>query len=524
MRKLSPYLSSLIEVLDTPNRINVLDQIGQSGEYYAIPYLLPLMESEDARVVESAEMAVSKLLDFCPALELAWMNEHIRAWHPSPTEWKRATERMMRALDQASFTRLSMSSMHWSGYVREAAVKRLAEEDNGRAFPFLLLRMNDWVPEIRNIARKSLEQRRTSNNAWHWIQNISLVDRLLTCGRDSFEPFVKSIHQLLRGSECTEALTEALASQDNKIRRFAYRASVEAEGADAAAIIEQALMDCDTEIRRWASQKVETCLENESLYKMLLRMKSDPVPSIRRESLALLAVYFPDAAKEILIDRLLDYNMTVRETARRYLNRLHKMDYSEYYLDVIWNGQEQHLTVAIAGLGETGQDFENEVLFEYSDHPSVSVRKAVLRGLAKLNPEPYASLFTDSLQSEQPGISREASRALRRYPYLFNPDELASIMSREQPDHVMRNALRLLPAFDRWKQLEILLDLLTYTRIDRLKAKIREQLVTWAESSNRKFTGRPKENDITRIHNKLDHSRSEMEDVVLAKIEWFINT
>jgi HEAT repeat protein len=525
MKKLSSNLHSLIKSLDTNNRVDVLKQIGESGEYKAVPFILPLLDIEDHMVSETAELAIQKLLASCPVIELAWLNENIRNWRPSPTEWELVTKYMVETIDQVSVVRLSMSSMHWSGYVREAAVNRLIQEESEKGIPFLLLRMNDWVPEIRDIARQALENKRSPQYAHDWIHNISLVDRLLTCGRDVFEPFVQSIHHLLRQRECEEALLEALTSPDRRIRKFAYQAASEAEDANGASIIEQALLDSDTEIRRWASQQVETMLEGERLYTVLLQMKNDSVPSIRRESVALLAIHFPDSAQAILQDKLLDSNMSVRETAQRYLQRLQAIDYSEFYLDVIWNGHDQHrLAAAIAGLGETGKASDSEVLFEYSDHPSISVRKAVLRGLTKLDPAPYASLFIDSLQSKLPGISREASRALLRQPYLINLDKLAAMMFQEQPDHVMRNTLRLLPALGRWKQLELLLDLLPWTGKDMMKAEIRNQLATWADFSNRKYTGKLPEEELLRMQDRLMRNRHEIDDALRTKLEWLIAT
>lgn len=44
---------------------------------------------------------------------------------------------------------LGIASMNASGYVREAAIQSLEKLDNPKIIPYLLMRLNDWVPTIR---------------------------------------------------------------------------------------------------------------------------------------------------------------------------------------------------------------------------------------------------------------------------------------------------------------------------------------------------------------------------------------
>ena len=119
-------------------------------------------------------------------------------------------------------------------------------------------------------------------------------------------------------------------------------------------IMEQALRDENPAIRRWAAQRVERMLSGQKLREALLGMQLDSVPSIRREGLAVLATMYPDDAQAIIVERLLDSNLSVRDTARRYAKRWMNVSYAEWYLDVIWGDDHHHLAAAISGLGETG--------------------------------------------------------------------------------------------------------------------------------------------------------------------------
>lgn len=83
--------------------------------------------------------------------------------------WKRAgTPAGYRAL-------LICGSAHPNGYFREYCLKRLANERD--VLPFILLRMNDWVPEIRLTAMKLLpEQLMRIESCAELIQTMPMVE------------------------------------------------------------------------------------------------------------------------------------------------------------------------------------------------------------------------------------------------------------------------------------------------------------------------------------------------------------
>ncbi|WP_336780426.1 hypothetical protein [Paenibacillus illinoisensis] len=149
MRQLTSELRHKLDQLGTGTVQETAEQLrhlGQFGEYILIPSLLRLMDDESLVIRQAAEQAVARLVEACPLSELVWLNEHVREWRPSPVIWKRVVEREVHKIDQASTIRLSMLTMHWSGYIREAAVRRMIREDESYSFPYLLLRLNDWVP------------------------------------------------------------------------------------------------------------------------------------------------------------------------------------------------------------------------------------------------------------------------------------------------------------------------------------------------------------------------------------------
>ncbi|MEO2206635.1 HEAT repeat domain-containing protein [Paenibacillus pabuli] len=526
MRQLSSEFRYKLEQLGTgaeQETAEQLRQLGQSGVYILIPSLLRMMDEDSTVIRQAAEQAIARLLEACPVTELVWLNEHVREWRPSPVIWKRVVEREVHRIEQASTIRLSMLTMHWSGYIREAAVRRMIREDESYSFAYLLLRLNDWVPEIRLLARAALELKLKPEHAKLWMENIMLVERLRICGRDNFESFIESVHHLLRQKECRFVIHTARVSPVASIRQFAFRISLEAEGTDAGMIMEQALRDEEPSIRRWAAQRVDRMLSGQKLREALLHMQLDSVPSIRREGLAVLATMYPDDAKAIIIDRLLDSDLSVRDTARRYAKPWMKVSYAEWYLDVIWSEDQDHLAAAISGLGETGDKTDAEVLYEYAKHPSIAVRKAVIRGLMRLDASSYGMHFVHSLKSPQPGISREACRALMHHPYLIQPDEMAGLLS--DPDalpHVVRNVLRMISSMSRWSQLGLLLQQLPAAREEWVKRAIQRQLYNWARYPNRSNGGRVSAAERERLLKLLSLCGEELDNDLLHRLEWLM--
>ena len=526
MRQLTSELRHKLDQLGTGTVQETAEQLrhlGQSGAYILIPSLLPLMDDDSLVIRQAAEQAVARLIEACPVFELVWLNENVREWRPFPVIWKQVVEREVHKIDQASTIRLSMLTMHWSGYIREAAVRRMIREDESYSFPYFLLRLNDWVPEIRQLARAALELKLKPEHAKLWMENIMLVERLRICGRDQFESFIESVHHLLRQKECRFVLHNARVSPEPSIRQFAFRISLEAEGTDTGMIMEQAIRDENPAIRRWAAQRVDRMLSGQKLREALLHMQLDSVPSIRREGLAVLATMYPDDAKAIIIDRLLDSDLSVRDTARRYAKPWMKVSYAEWYLDVIWSEDQDHLAAAISGLGETGDKADAEVLYEYAKHPSIAVRKAVIRGLMRLDASSYGTHFVHSLKSEQPGISREACRALMHHPYLIQPDEVAGLLS--DPDalpHVVRNALRIISAMSKWNQVGLLLQQLPAARHGWVKQAIHRQLYNWARYPNRSNGSRLSAAERERLLKLLSLCGEELDNNLLHRLEWLM--
>lgn len=87
--------------------------------------------------------------------------------------------------DEEKITILGLSSFHPNGYFREKAIKELFKYDIKRVFPFLIIRVNDWVPAIRTINKKMLLEKIDTQNIHLIIQYLPLLNKLKFATRDN---------------------------------------------------------------------------------------------------------------------------------------------------------------------------------------------------------------------------------------------------------------------------------------------------------------------------------------------------
>ena len=79
---------------------------------------------------------------------------------------------------ESDLSALRSASLDANGFVREDAVKRLAKVATGEELPYLLLRLNDWVPQVRDAAREAVLARITPEYAPHFVTYLATFARL----------------------------------------------------------------------------------------------------------------------------------------------------------------------------------------------------------------------------------------------------------------------------------------------------------------------------------------------------------
>jgi HEAT repeat protein len=504
MRQTSLHTRALIEKLLEPvglwdklkgsrDDAAILTAIGDSNERAAIVDILPFVLASRPDVAAAAAMSVHKLVLGSTPKELAQLDvalrqrslysgDHFYKWHKVSSEQLG----MIVRFGEASVSLFGMASFHQSGYVREAAIKRLDTITSGSELPFLILRLNDWVSNLRDAAYGAIGSRIRPEYAHHFIANLILVSRLEEAGRADYKALIQAINELLQGDESRGALLESLTSDDRFIRRASFRLALSSAKSDLPEILRQALNDPDTVIRLWAAQTVSSTFEGVTLDHFLELMKRDRYLPVRREALRIDVKRSSPGLLSELRSALLDSHASMREEARYHLRKIDSMDVAAFYRQSLTNAEGHTLYSVISGLGETGLETDDQLVVSYTSHQVGKIRRAAIKALAKLHGGAHIDVFMEAMKDEVPHVSCQALRALTDNVSSVNGERTWKLFSLATHAHVRRNALSLIEKLGKWDSIHFMVRAVCDSDED-LTGMSRFGIQRWLARFNRSF-------------------------------------
>lgn len=372
-----------------------------------------------------------------------------------------------------------------SGYLREAAVQRLALLGTGDELAPLLVRANDWVAPVRARALDALHARLVPDYAPHWVAALPLVLRLRGTGRGEARPLVEGVLARLRAPGSRDAVLRGMGSADRTVRRACFRILRDAGGPGLPALIADALLGAD-EIIRLEAVHAAADLDDAVLRGLLPRMLADRFGRVRGVALGLAAERLGPAALPALREALLDRRASLRAAARAALARLEPMDAAAYYRARM-GADAPRLDAAVAGLAETGGAEDADTVAPLLSHPRPRVRAAALRALARLAGDASVPGLVRALGDASSSVSRAAADALRPRVVRADASALAAWYGRAHAEPVRRNALSLLAARGKWDGLAWILQACADADPPIRAAGLRH-LQRWRQRFNRSFS------------------------------------
>jgi hypothetical protein len=187
----------------TSPMVEVIRHIADSGEPAAIPDLLPILLTGDKKQIVACAQAIHRLLEQLRPADFVRFDEFVRQgysdWRVRREPWyvmKADEVDHLARVGETAVSILGVASCHSNGYVREAAVRHLGYIETGAELPFLFIRANDWVPEIRSSARALLLRRIRSDYADSLIAWLPLALRLRDVNRDDNSRIFETVRKL----------------------------------------------------------------------------------------------------------------------------------------------------------------------------------------------------------------------------------------------------------------------------------------------------------------------------------------
>lgn len=400
------------------------------------------------------------------------------------------------------FALLGLISFHRSGYVRERAVRRLAESVSEKALPFLLLRLNDWVTPVSEAARTALQDRLTPEYARAFVRNLGLVADVGKQTRRDTQWFASAVHALLLRPDCDDALQAGLAASNRLTRRLCFRLLREANDDRLLGAIPEMLVGDDPTLRQAAARAARISLPDDALRALLPLMMRDPSVAVRREALSASVERFIELAPAALTAALLDRHSAPRETARYHLRQAGGFDAAAFYRQTLTEpATPSVLEAALSGLGETGTATDLGQVLPFLSHPFGRVRRAAVRAVGRLDGDGQIEVLLAALTDARPRVAHEAREALRPRLSLVDAEALWQTFRSAAASHVRRDALALLAALPKWEAVPFLVE--AAADLDpALKERASEYLRTWLSAYNGSFV-EPTRRQVARLEEAL---------------------
>jgi HEAT repeat protein len=486
----------------------VIRLIEDAGEPEVIPDLLPILIIGDRKSIRASAKAIHQLLQKLNPADFVRFDELVRQgysdWRVRREPWyvmKPEDVGHLASLGEMSVSLLGIASCHTNGYVRGAAVRELGKTETGAELPFLLIRANDWVPEIRSSARNLLLNRIRANYIHRLAAWLPLALRLSYAGRDNHAVILEAVRELFASPEAQDALVKGFESQDRFVRRFCFQLALNSKEADLLIVLKRAFANSDPQVRKEAVHKLRAILTVGGTKELLKQAREDGCMAVRREALHIFAEAYANEADQEFHSALLDTNVAMREEAQYYFRKKGTVDLRGYYSRGLETSNRGQLCAAIAGLGEIGLAKDSQLVEPFLKNRSSKIRVAALHTIAKLSPDVYLDELALALGDENSKVAREAVLALSKRPNSVGGQRLWEIYESCRHSHGKRHVLFLLARINKWDSINFLLRSLMDPN-DSCVDLSQRYIARWFARYNRSFVT-PTAEQLSKLRNTL---------------------
>ncbi|MCX5659741.1 MAG: HEAT repeat domain-containing protein [Planctomycetota bacterium] len=392
--------------LGKPARLHALARFAELGQPKHAGWIFHLLvEERDEELAAGAADAVRVLM----------RNVQPEDWTGAATAFRHLNLTNQSVARLAQFTpdqavhALGIATLSYSGYVREDALRRLGAIRHRDAFPYLVLRLADWVPPIRVIARDLLLAAIDADlgsrlhelvHLLPWMKRISRVDL-----NDVGEAIVRTL--VLHHSD---ELRQGLDNESSRIRDFCYQALLVQPGKQPD-LVEKALADPDLQIRLWLLRRI-SAEPMAGAGRWMSRFLDDPIRQIRVNALQVIPGSLLKELEPQIDPMIFDDSRSVREAARFCLGRNGARDFAGIYRACVRQEGNQAGPGAVAGLAETGAVGDCEMLQAFEAHPKAGIRAAALMGAGRLKPDEAMPRLVAGLDDRNAKVRLAAARGL----------------------------------------------------------------------------------------------------------------
>lgn len=374
---------------------------------------------------------------------------------------------------------------HASGFKRENAVRRLGMLGNPTAIPHLIVRANDWVPQVRAAAREALSKLLRTGNGEAFVASLPGIVHLRTCTRDDHTGLLQAVQEFLLREDNAHHLLAGLHSPDRQVARLAIRLLVERQRMTATELISAGLSHKDEVVRSTVIDLLRV-LGAGDFSAVIAKALRDPYMPVRREAFQQLMARDPEAGLCSARDLLFDGSASIREIAvRRLLAAAEPVE--QIYADALTRDRSRVavVTCVLWGWAFMNSQSRIEQVRQLLNARSPSVRRCALQTIAKLLRNDARHYLEAGLVDESPAVCKEAARLIISIDDKPGVARLISIAGQSGLRHVAIACCRVARHGSKWDWLKFILE--AYGAVDAAVSPetVSKEIDAWERRFNR---------------------------------------
>ncbi len=414
--------------------------------------------TSNRELVRRAGAAISSILADYSMKDMIRLSEQFRMY--TSMEWSVNWNRINLAEKKRWFASeedykycLILGSFHPNGYYRERCTHDMAAYED--TLPYIILRMNDWVREIRICAYEQAKGRLESCSPTEVFLAFPALQKVKHSGRRTYTQLedVEDLMIACINRDLSEVSPDHILKYEYFVRKEIYLFLLSEKVLDIWIINELIEREkngfCQCVLINGVLRNYECSPEQLDCY------LGNRYSYIRKRSLEYKYHMIGDCWPG-LEQFLLDKSIGVRELAGFILNRHSQLDIYQFYTEHL---KDSDPVPAITGLGDTGKKEACSLLYPLLEHGIPAINRHVLLSLGKCGGEEYSEVFWKYLLSEEVSVSKAAYISTRNNNIRHGAQRIYDEFIRTGHEHVRRYLLLLLIRERSWDRLPYILKL-----------------------------------------------------------------
>jgi len=408
------------------------------------------------------------------------MNTWLNRWLGNPRESAGSVEAWMAAAASTN------------GYERQQAVEALARSDDPRALRVLLVRANDWVPQVRQAAAEAVLAWLDEHRLDGWRQALPALWRLRGAGRVDHRGLLEAVDAFLSAPSRLQRLGVGVPASDREAGRFLFQLSLKAGHAEAEMerVLVRGVASGDVWVARMAASRLGALATQASRSRAAAEACRSVFGEVRAAGLRSMSAGGQVVPAEWLNRLCFDERALVRQLALSAATSAMVEAVQLRALAVVGNASKpaRERVVSLKLLRELRHPAHRACCEALIGCSSGALRAVACEGLFAETDADLPALIERALVDAAPAVQRLAVKAVQRGAPAPSAQRVRQLVEAVPSPRSMRVALQLMSRASPWDRLWFVLATLADSGLSQASGHmVDEGLLAWCEDMGRCF-------------------------------------